>query len=269
MMSAKELLIERKKPVCTVRFNRPEKMNSVYPVLMDKLVEALFSIDGEDNIRAVIISGTGGAFCSGIDLKMASQRVKENDPLLSSYSEMIPGQNKASWIAHIIRNMKKPVIAAINGPAIGIGLTIALACDLRIASDEARLGAPFTSVGLVPELGSTYTLPRLIGIARACELVFTGKILDAAEAKEIGLLNHVVPLAELESFCLELAHKISEQPPLSIQIAKRALYQGLDSTLESQLKFEALALGVCARTEDHAEGIRAFLERRKPFFKGK
>lgn len=268
-MSSKELLIERKDPVCTVRFNRPEKMNSVYPALMNEFVETLLSIDREDEIRAVIVTGTGRAFCAGIDMKKAAQSVKEKHPLLSSYADMIPSQNKAPWITRVIRNMKKPVIAAINGPAIGIGLTIALACDLRVASDASRLGAPFTSVGLIPELGSTYTLPRLVGIGRACELVFTGKMLSAKEASEIGLLNNVVPGERLESFCFELANKIAEQPPISIQIAKRALYQGLDSNLESQLQFEALALGVCAKTEDHAEGISAFLERRKPFFKGK
>jgi enoyl-CoA hydratase/carnithine racemase len=268
-MKSKELLTEIEYPICIVRFNRPENMNSVYPALMDRLVETLLYIDRDDEIRAVILTGTGGAFCAGIDIKKAGQSVKEKEPLLSSYADMIPNQNKAPWLTRVIRNMKKPVIAAINGPAIGIGLTIALACDLRVASDEARLGAPFTSVGLIPELGSTYTLPRLIGIGRACELVFTGKMLSAKEANELGLLNHVVPGDELGSFCLELASKIAEQPPISIQIAKRALYQGLDSNLDSQLQFEALALGVCARMEDHAEGISAFLERRKPFFKGK
>jgi 2-(1,2-epoxy-1,2-dihydrophenyl)acetyl-CoA isomerase len=219
-------------------------------------------VDQDEEAMVVVITGAGRAFCAGVDLAAASEKAQKGAPA-------VPPQESYLWIPHILRNMKKPVIAAINGVAIGAGFTIALACDIRIASEEAKFSAAFLRVGLVPELGSTYNLPRLIGIAKACELVFTGKTIEAAEAKAIGLLNQVVPAVELEEATLKMARDITQVAPMALQLAKQALYQGLDSELVAQIKLETLAQSFCFKSDDLREGIQAFTEKRKPEFKGK
>ena len=268
-MTYKELIVEKKDNILTIKFNRPEQMNAINTQLTSEFLEALISADKDNEVRVVIITGSGNAFCAGIDISEAIEKIEQKTPILSSFENMIPSQTSVPWIPMIIRYMKKPVIAAINGPAIGAGFSIALACDIRVASVNAKMGAPFARVGLTPEFGSTYNLPRLIGIAKACELMFTGDIIDAQQMKEIGLVNEVVPDAELEQFSRKMAKKIVQAPSISIQLAKRALYQGMDADFASQLQFETLAIGVCAQTEDHFEAFKAFLEKRKPIFKDK
>jgi 2-(1,2-epoxy-1,2-dihydrophenyl)acetyl-CoA isomerase len=267
MMTYEAVALENKEHIGTIRFNRPEQMNAVNTHLTAELLDALLRLDRDDEVRVVIITGTGNAFCAGLDIAEAIGRIEENRPILSSPSHMVPAQMSVPWIPLIIRQMKKPVIAMINGAAVGAGFSIALACDIRIASDQAKMGAPFVRVGLTPEFGSTYTLPRLVGMGKACELIFCGDILDAGQCKVIGLVNEVVPAAELEQFTYRMAKKMAQSPSLPLQLAKRALYQGMDADFSSQLQFEALALGTCARTEDHLEALKAFLEKRKPVFK--
>jgi 2-(1,2-epoxy-1,2-dihydrophenyl)acetyl-CoA isomerase len=244
-------------------------MNAVSIRLTDELLDALLAADQADDIRVVIITGTGTAFCAGIDVPEAIARIEEKRPILSSVEHMVPSQRSVPWIPVIIRQMKKPVIAAINGPAVGAGFSIALACDIRIASDRAQMGAPFVRVGLSPEFGSSYSLPRLVGLGKACELIFTGEIINAAECKAIGLVNEVVPAAELDQFTDKMARKIAQSPLLSLQLSKRALYQGMDTDFASQVQFEALAISTCSQTEDHLEALKAFLEKRKPVFRDK
>ena len=266
-MKYDELLVEKKEKILTIKFNRPEQLNAANLQLVEELTRALIEADQDEEIRVVIISGVGRAFCAGIDIREALNSMKTDRPMLSSFEEVIPKEMSASWTPLIIRDLSKPVVAAINGSAIGAGFTIALACDMRIASDKAQMGAVFTPVGLIPEFGSTYNLPRLVGIAKACELVFTGNIIDAKEAREIGLVNHVVPADQLEDFTHKMAAQIAQWPSFAVKIAKRGLYQGLDSTLNGQLQFEALGLGVCAKSEDFKEALTAFLEKRKPVFR--
>lgn len=263
-MAYKELLIEKKEDVATIKFNRPEQMNAFNTQLNGELVDALLSIDRDTGIKVVIITGIGHAFSAGVDIP----ELLEN-PFLSSFENKIPIQMSVPWIPLMLRQMKKPVIASINGVAVGAGFSIALACDIRIVSEKAKMGAPFGRVGLMPEFGSTYNLPRLVGIAKACELTFTGDMIEPEEMMEIGLVNRVVPAEKLEEFTFQMAKKIAKWPALSIQIAKRALYQGLDTDLVSQIQFETLGMGMCAETEDHLEGLRAILEKRKPVFQEK
>ncbi|MDP2953065.1 MAG: enoyl-CoA hydratase-related protein, partial [Chloroflexota bacterium] len=168
----------------------------------------------------------------------------------------------------LMRSVPKPIIAALNGPAVGFGLTFALGCDIRIASEKATLGAVFVRVGLPPEFGGTYNLARLAGVAKACELVFSGQIIDAQEGLKIGLVNQVVPAEKLKAVTYELATTIAEGPPLAIALAKKALYQSQHVDLATQIPFERYSVKVCRDSQDHMEGVRAFIEKRKPKFQG-
>jgi len=257
------LLIEKKEQIATITFNRPETLNAFSALSFREFIQALKEMDADEGIRVVIITGAGRAFSAGLDLDEARKGPPE------SGLQITPLQDTVAWIPHIMRNMKKPVIASLNGVAAGAGFTIALACDIRIASEEVKMGAAFVRVGLIPELGSTYTLPRLIGLAKACELCFTGKTIDAKEAKAIGLVNEVVPRDELATATAKMAAEIVASAPIAVELAKKALYQGLDSDLVTQLHFEQLGQSTCFKSEDFREAINAFSEKRKPVFRGR
>ncbi len=169
----------------------------------------------------------------------------------------------------IYNNIEKPIIASINGVAVGGGCTMTLSCDIRITSEEAKFQLPFTRLGICTEIGSTYLLPRLIGMGKACELIFTSKTIDAKEAKEIGLVNQVVPASELVKTTYEMASSIAKLPPLAVQMNKRGLRQAMNTDLPSQLQYEALATAYLSDTEDRKEAIKAFLEKREPIFTGR
>jgi enoyl-CoA hydratase/carnithine racemase len=262
-MSYTTLVTEKKDQIGTITFNRPDVLNALSQLGFREFIQALKEMDADDGIRVVVITGAGRAFSAGLDIDEARQGPPETG------LQVVPLQDTVAWIPHIMRNMRKPIIASINGPAAGGGFTIALASDIRIASEDAKLGAGFVRVGLIPELGSSYTLPRLIGIAKACELIFTGKTVDAREAKAIGLVNEVVPRDELTAATYKMATEITKAAPMALQLAKKALYQGLDSDLVSQLHFEQLGQSTCFRSEDFREGTQSFLEKRKPVFKGR
>jgi 2-(1,2-epoxy-1,2-dihydrophenyl)acetyl-CoA isomerase len=262
-MNYSTLLVEKRENIGTLTFNRPEKLNAFNDLAWQDFVAALHEIDQDNEIRVLIITGAGRAFSAGLDLEEATKGPSESD------LQVAPIQNSIPWIPEMMRNMKKPIIAALNGAAAGGGFSIALACDIRIASEEARLVAPFLRVGLVAELGSTYNLPRLVGIAKACEIIFAAKTVTAKEAKEIGLVNEVVSKEELIPFTWKMAKEIAQMAPIPLQLAKRALYQGLDSQLAAQVQFETLSQVTCFKSEDYKEGMKAFLEKRAPVFKGK
>lgn len=262
-MNYTTLILEKKDKIGTITFNRPEILNAFNATSFNEFIQALHELDNDESIMVVIITGAGRAFSGGLDLEEAKKGPSEFD------LQVVPLQGTLAWIAHIMRAMKKPIIASVNGAAVGAGFTIALACDIRIASEQAKFGAAFLRVGLIPELGSTYSLPRLIGIAKACELVFTARIIDANEAKAIGLVNEVVTPADLAAATNKMAMEIAEMPATALQLARKALYQGLDSNLDAQIQFEQLSQSTCFKTEDHIEGMKAVLEKRKPIFKGK
>jgi 2-(1,2-epoxy-1,2-dihydrophenyl)acetyl-CoA isomerase len=262
-MSYSTLLIEKNDNIGTIVFNRPDKMNAMNGLAFEEFIKALHEVDEDNEVKVVIITGAGRAFSAGFDLEEAKKGPSESD------LQVAPLQDGVAWIPQTMRDMKKPIIAALNGAAAGAGFTIALASDIRIAAEEARLIAPFLRVGLVPELGSTYYLPRLVGIAKACELIFTAKLVTAKEAKEIGLVNEVVSKEELIPYTRKMAGEIAQMAPIPLQLAKRALYQGLDSQLAAQVQFEQLGQSTCFKSEDYKEGMKAFLEKRNPVFKGK
>jgi enoyl-CoA hydratase/carnithine racemase len=265
-MAYSTIILDKTEGIATLTLNRPEKLNALNEPMTAELLDAVTQVEQDNDVRVLIITGAGRAFSAGADIKDLFLKVIEES------KRGVESFDSINWTERLclkLRNMPKPVIASINGYAIGIGVTIPLQCDIRIASEEATFSLPFLKVGIIPEFGSTYALPRLVGIAKACELVFTGKSIGATEAKEIGLVNEVVPAADLRAATYELAKAMTQGAPLALQMAKKGLYQGLDADIQSQLRYETSALSILTRSEDHEEGVRAFLEKRQPNFKGK
>jgi enoyl-CoA hydratase/carnithine racemase len=217
----------------------------------------------DPEVRVVVVTGAGDAFSAGADIHDFAAAIEMG----RTGSAEVPSSELAiNAMPTFMREMGKVVIWSINGVCVGMALTLGLCADIRLASEKARLGAVFTRLGIVPEYGSTYTLSRIVGIAKACELIFTARIIDAAEAKEIGMVNQVVPADKLEEATKEMAASIAKLPPFAIAMAKRGLYQGQDADIRTQIQFEAMGLDACFRSADHAEAVKAFLEKREPKF---
>jgi len=265
-MAYSTITLEKAEGIARLTLNRPEKLNALNEVMAAELLDAVTHVEEDKDTKVLVITGAGRAFWAGADVKELFLKGIDQRKRDEASFDII------SWLERLclqLRNMPKPTIASINGHAVGIGVTLPLQCDIRIASEEAMFSLPFVRFGLIPEFGSTYALTRLVGIAKACELIFTGKFIGAKEAKEIGLVNEVVPTAELEKTTHEWAKTIAQGAPIAIQLAKKGLYQSLDASIESQLHYESLALNILLRSEDHEEGIRAFLDKRQPNFKSK
>lgn len=265
-MKYQTITLEKKGNIATITLNRPEKLNILTPQMGEELVDAFGAVDRDEETRVVIITGAGRAFCAGADidgwfLPLARERRK------GVAGDVIRGIIEAIPLALI--RVRKPVIAAINGAAVGFGCTLPLLCDIRIASEDARFSLAFTRVGILPEMGSSYLLPRLVGMGKACELVFTAKMFGAEEAKEIGLVNQVVPADELAQAAYEMATSIAKQAPLAVQVSKMALYKGMDTDLAGQVQHEIFAFNYLSGTEDFEEACKAFLDKREPVFKGR
>lgn len=265
-MKYQTITLEKKGNIATITLNRPEKLNILTPQMGEELVDVFGAVDRDEETRVVIIAGAGRAFCAGADID------KWFLPLARERRKGVAGDVIRSIIEAIplaLTRVRKPVIAAINGAAVGFGCTLPLLCDIRIASEDARFSLAFTRVGLLPEMGSSYLLPRLVGMGKACELVFTAKMFGAEEAKEIGLVNQVVPADELAQAAYEMATSVAKQAPLAVQVSKMALYKGMDTNLAGQLQHEIFALNYLYGTEDFEEACKAFLDKREPVFKGR
>lgn len=261
-MNYETIELEKEGGVATITLNRPDKLNAMCPDLMIDLSNVIEDIQHDEAVRAVVLTGAGRAFCAGGDVKdLLSQAT---DPV-----EMMDRSMEGAKLVAAMRNIPKPMIAAVNGPAVGAGCNLALACDIIIAAENASFSMAFISLGLHPDTGGIYFLTRLVGVARACELVFTGKAIGAQEAERIGLINQVVPAEQLESTVSELAGRLAKGPSKAIAMAKATIYQGLTMDMNSVLEAEVRAMSLSIATEDAKEGISAFLERRKPIFKGK
>jgi enoyl-CoA hydratase/carnithine racemase len=252
---------ERQDQVVLLRLNRPDVMNSFnFPMLL-ALKERLEALHFDPEVRVVIIAGAGQkAFCAGADLK---ERATMTEPQVRQFIFTI--RNLFTFIEYL----NKPVIAAINGIALGGGTELALACDLRLAAATARMGLTETRLAIIPGAGGTQRLPRLIGRGKAKELIFTGRIVGAQEALEIGLVNKVCPPEALLDECRALAAQICETGPIAIQQAKYAINYGLETDLHTGLAIESNAYWVTIPTEDRLEGLKAFGEKRPPVYKGK
>ena len=253
--------------IATLTLNRPDKLNALSNKMTEEILDILPKVQGDDNIKVMIITGAGSSFCSGADIKERFFQKIEMKKKGEMWDELLHGFTEKC--CHHMSKITKPVIGALNGMAFGFGATFALCCDIRIASEDLKIGYGFVRMGVIPEFGSSYFLPRLLGIAKACELVFTGKTLDAKEALQIGLVNQVVPAESLMETTNKMASNLAKSPPISMQLAKQLLYQGLNTDLNTQLRLEAMALDACRGSLDHEEAANAFLEKRKPDFKGK
>jgi 2-(1,2-epoxy-1,2-dihydrophenyl)acetyl-CoA isomerase len=264
-MTYKCLLYQVENNIATLTLNRPERLNALGDTLREDLHNAILRATDDDNVRAIVITGAGRGFCSGGDVKAMSER----DQAGRSHAladQLAPARDRC--IA-AMRDCPKPIIAAVNGPAAGAGFNLALACDMRIASSAAKFVQAFVKRGLHPDWGGTYFLPRLVGTAKACELIFTGEPIDATEAARLGIVNAVVAPEELMAKTYELAKKIAAGPPIAIRLAKRAIYHNEDVDMRAALEFETYAQNLCRQTEDSKEGVRAFVEKRAPVFKGR
>lgn len=255
-MEYQDIICVKEDGIVTITLNRPEKRNAFSPEMSESIRLVVEDAASDDSARVLVITGNGTAFCSGADVKA----------MASDGRELGGGHVNLPLLLH---QFDKPVIAAINGVAVGGGLDLALACDIRIASDQSRFAEVFIRRGLIPAMGGIFFLPRLVGLDRACQMIWTGDMINAEEAERIGLVTSVVPHDELQSATLELAEKLAKGPPLAIQKAKRAIYDGMGHDLEASLEATRTAITELSSTEDHAEGARAFVEKREPVFHGR
>lgn len=263
MSTYETVLVEKAEWLGTITMNRPERLNAMTLTMAEELVCAFRQVEADPDVRVVILTGAGDAFSSGMDMREAGQGLGAEEQAAEVRHRRLAA---IGAVPLAMREVTKPIIACVNGVAVGGGMTITLHCDIRIASDRARFGAVFARLGVIPEFGSTYTLPRVVGIAKACELVFAARTIDAAEAEKIGLVHHVVAADELKQATREIGVTIASLPPFAIRLAKRGLNQGMDTNLEAQIEWEGFALEAALRSADHAEAVKAFLEKREPRF---
>lgn len=250
--------------IATIKLNRPEKLNAFGGPMRDEMLDALDKIAADDRIRVLVVTGEGRGFSAGGDIHHL-KHLRENKDEQGFRSVLAKGQK----ITRTMRGLSKPVIAAVNGPCAGAGFSFALGCDMRIASDAATFGPSFALIGLHPDWGGSWFLPKLVGSAKTCELVFTGTMISAQEAEKIGLVNRVVPHEKLMPVVMEVAGRMAKNPPGVLRLAKESVYRSLSSDLETAFARESEVQIECFYSEDFLEGVTAFVEKRKPQFKGR
>ncbi|MGH7864211.1 MAG: enoyl-CoA hydratase/isomerase family protein [Candidatus Binataceae bacterium] len=267
-MAYSEILYDKRDKIATITINRPQAMNACTMTTYAEIIDAFRDAERDDSVRVAVITGAGRGFCAGDDVKAIF--------LNPEFREAQPHKRKEveDWRAHepvaldFLITYPKPTIAAVNGAAVGYGCDIALMCDMRICSDQARFGEVFIRRGLIPEAGGLLVLPRLVGLARAYELILTGDIIDAAEAERIGMVNRVVPHAQLGEATTALAQKLCAQAPLAQQLAKEALRVGLNLNLPYFFDYQRNGQRLMLSSKDHLEGAKSFIEKRAANFTG-
>ena len=260
-----EVLYEAADGIATLTLNRPERMNTISRPMLAEIARLLLVANADEAVRVVILTATGRAFCAGLDLTAASsgEGIGADSEHVSVNLDLRSAPPTVLWA------MDKPVIGALNGSAAGYGMDMALGCDIRVMADDAKLAAAFVKRGIVPESGGTWFLPRMLGWAKAAELIFTGRTFTAAESLELGLVNHVVPAAEVTETARALAREIAANAPLAVQSAKRLMRMGLDESFDTHVHHVYLQLLPLFRTKDFREGMASFLEKRPAVFLGK
>ncbi len=258
-----DLLYEVTDRIATITLNRPEKLNAFTGPMIDRWAWALGEAQRDPEVHGVVVTGAGRAFCAGGDV----ERMGEGAPSPLDHKNLL--WERIHRIPKMLELMDKPVIAMVNGVAVGAGMGMALMCDLRIASDEARFSTGYVKVGLVPGDGDAFFLPRLVGIAKALELLWTGDFVEAQQAERLGIVNRVVPAARLREETYALARKIADGPQIAIRLMKRVAYQSLRLDLRTHLDLVSSHMVITRETGDHKEGVRAFQEKRPPKFTGR
>ena len=262
-----EVLYEVSDGIATLTLNRPERLNTISGPMLARLTQLLIKANEDSNVRVVVLTGTGRAFCAGLDLVDATQGSGiGSEKQASSVSVNIDLRNTPPTVLFA---MDKPTICALNGSAAGYGMDTAMGCDIRIMAQSAKMAAAFVKRGVVPESGGTWILPRLLGWAKAAELIFTGRALSAQESLDLGLANHVVPDAELAAKTREIALEMANNAPLAVQSAKRLMRMGLNETFNDHVHHVYLQFLQLVRTQDFREGMTSFLEKRPADFKGR
>lgn len=261
-MSEDHVLYAMQGHVATITLNRPDRLNALSRLMLEQLSQFLIHANEDPEVRVVILTGAGRGFCAGYDLKDEA----DGKGLRSSGVARLSLTNSAPPLA--LHNMDKPTICAVNGPAAGYGMDLALGCDMRIMSNTAKLAPAFTKIGVLPESGGTWMLPRLIGWAKACEFFMRGVPASAEESLALGLVNRVVEAENLTEETQKLAQEIAANAPLSIQATKKAMRLGMEQTFETNVQYVYSILMQLFQSNDFAEGARAFMERRPPDFKG-
>lgn len=251
--------------IVTITLNRPEAMNALTRELYTELEAAFRKAHADPDVRCVILTGEGRAFCSGDDVKQIMLG-EQRDISLQRLRDVRPRPTPA---AMAVLECDKPVIAAVNGPAVGWGMDLTLFCDIRIASDRAKFGELFIKRGLISDMGGLWRLPQVVGSSKAAELLFTGDVIDAAEAERIGLVSRVVPHEELLTAARELATKIAKNPPIAMRYMKEGLRKALKGDIQEIGAYVGSSLAYLFTTEDHREGALSFVERREPVFRGR
>ena len=257
------ILVSEADCILTITLNRPDKLNAFIGHMRRDLAEALEKAGSDRSVRVIVITGAGRAFCAGGDVAFMAELMQRRDA--EEFARILGAGRR---VITAIRQMTKPVIASINGPASGAGCNLALACDLRIASNTATFSQSFAKVGLHPDWGGTYFLPRLVTPNKACEMFFLGESIDAGEAARLGIVNQVVAPEELESTTLQLAERLRAAPPIALAAAKHAVYMSQAADLDEMLRYETEAQLRCFESDDGHEGVHAFLEKREPKFTG-
>jgi enoyl-CoA hydratase len=261
MMADRSVLVDRDGPTLIVTLNRPRVLNALDAAMFRELGDVLGRAGADDEVRVLVLTGAGDkSFAAGADLKELAAETPAGARDLA---------RRGQHVFNRLERLGKPVIAAINGFALGGGCELAMACTIRLAADTAQLGQPEITLGLIPGFGGSQRLPRLVGRARAAELLLTGRSIDAEEACRIGLVTRVVPAADLMATARDLARTVAAGPPLAVRYMLAALVEGADMPLDQAQEYEAGLFGLAAATEDMREGTAAFLEKRKPQFKGR
>lgn len=261
-MAYNSIILTKEDNIAIIQMNNPKAMNALEGELSAELLDAYKDVAADPQIGAVILTGAEKAFCAGGDLKKLSkgfESVEAGYDYMKSFRAMVT----------TFMNMPKPTIAAVNGYAVGAGFCIAMQADLILASDKAKFGMAFQGVGLIPDLAGMYTLPRLVGLQRAKELIFTGRTVDAAEAKEMGIINQIVAHDDLLAEAKKLATKLANGPRVALRMAKNVINDSINMTLEQLLDLEPHAQAICFASEDHKIGVNAFFAKEKPKFVGK
>ena len=263
MSGFEHVLLQVENGIGTLTLNRPEKLNAFAGRMRQEVTEAVQQMADDPAVRVLVITGAGRAFCAGADIGYMQELTERRD--LAAFEALVEAGRA---VVSAIRSTPKPVLASLNGPAAGGGANLALACDLRIASDRATIGQTFNRIGMHPDWGGTFFLPRLVGPSRALELVFNGDMIGADEALRIGLVNRVVPHDTLASEATRWAARLAAKPPLALALAKRAVYASPDHSLSEMLDLELRNQLQCFQSDDAREGLQAFLEKRSPVFAG-